>query len=463
VAISWGSTDKNLRVGIDTEVLSITATSVSVRFHFWVGADPGGWGWNDDQALKITGSGGSKTVNFHKGNGDQKVATRTLSASRGSSSGPTWTVSAVISGAFNGATPSKSASYTVPAKNAGPPLPPTASSIKTVAGSVTSSSGEVQWGNSADNNGSVVDQFRVILATTGGFSNIIRTVTTESHSQQFTGLDRASSYYFRVACHNSQGWGGYSSAERSFTTHPTVPSVVPRNSPSSITASSASLTWEFPSDDGGRSIDEWLVMWRKVGTSTWSEAGSLDREHTVTGLDPATEYEWKVQAKNSVGYSVLQDPGFNWTTSTTLPSAPTRPGTAPGLDSCTVFWVTPASNGSTITGYQIQYSLTSTFGSPTTVDVGLVLNTTLTGLATDTQHYVRVRAKTSGSPGAWSPAASFSTDVDPVPYPVIKYWDGTDWVRLDPVNYWDGTDFLEVSNVKYWNGSAFVDLLMAPY
>lgn len=461
MAIDWGTTEKNLRVGIDREILSITATGVSVRFHFWVGGDPEAYGWNDDMTLKITGSGGGHTVNFHKSTGNQKVYSRTLSASRSLSGGPTWSVTGTISGAFNGATPSQSDSYTVPAKSVQPPNPPWGPGIDVNRGSTTAG---ISWGLSTDNNGAAVEQWRIQVGRNSSFSNLEHDAFTSAgvRNDFVSGLTRATDYYIRVKGRNSAGWGDWSST-KPFTTLPTVPGVVAGRSVGSITSTGATLSWNAPSDTGGRTVEGYLVSWRTASGGAWTEAFQSGTSRVLTGLEPATQYEFKVQARNSVGDGPLQDTGQPWTTSTSLPSAPGRPGVAPSTTSCAVFWATPASNGSTITGYQIQYSTTSTFGSPTTVDVGLVTSHTLTGLSSDTGYYVRVRAKTSGSPGAWSPAKSFSTAVDPTPYPVIRIWDGTDWVRLNPINVWDGTDFLEVANVKVWNGTAFVDLLMTPY
>jgi hypothetical protein len=460
VAIDWGNSEGHLRVGIDREILSISATSVSVRFHFWVGgADPDSYAWNDDMTLKITGSGGTATVNFHKSTGTQKVNTRTLTASRSLSGGPTWSVSATISGAYNGATPSQSDSYTVPAKAVQPPNPPWVGGID-VSENVTSAG--ISWGNSTNNNGATVDNSRIQVGGSTAFITPYHDAFEEGRFEFVDGLTRASDYYVRIKMHNSAGWGDWSGTKH-FVTEPSVPGLVAGRSTSSITSVSANMEWAAPTDTGGRSIIDYTLRWRAVGAGTWNEIVQSATNQSVSGLIPGTQYEFQVRARNSVGSGSYQDTSQLFTTTITVPSAPSRPGVAPAATSCAVFWATPAANGSTITGYQVQYSLTSTFGSPTTETVGLVTSHILTGLSTDTGYYVRVRATTSGSPGAWSPAKSFTTDADPTPYPVIRFWDGTDWVRLNPTNYWDGTDFLEVSNVKYWNGTAFVDLLMAPY
>lgn len=459
MAIDWGNTEGNLRVGIDREILSITATSVSVRFHFWVGADPEGFGWNDDMTLRITGSGGTATVNFHKTTGNQKVNTRTLTASRSLSGGPTWSVSASISGAFNGATPSQSDSYTVPAKDIQPPNPPWVSTIDVNAGA---QSATITWGNSTDNNGATVLESRVQVGGSRAFLTPYHDAFEDDRSTFTDGLPKATLLYVRVKMRNSAGWGDWSLVKE-FTTDATKPGLVAGRGSDTITSTGARIFWDAPADDGGRAVDGYQVRYRAVGAGEWTEILQSSLDRTLTGLTPGTQYEFQVRARNSVDYGDYQDTSQLFTTTTTTPAAPSRPGTAPGTTSCAVFWVTPAANGSTITGYEVQRSLTSTFGSPTTVTVGLVNSTTLTGLAADTQYYVRVRATTSGSPGAWSPSASFTTNVNPIPYPVIRFWNGTEWERFNPVNYWNGAEFLEVSNVKYWNGSAFVNLLMAPY
>lgn len=462
MAIEYGDVDNNLRVGIDVEVVTMSATTVTVRFKFYADPEPDSWGWNDGMTLRISGSVGTSSVNFHKSaTNNQLVATRTLSATRRLGGGPAWNVYCSISGAFNGASPYASRQYVVPAKAASPPAPPVSSSIRFE--DLDSDSVRIFWGLTMDSNGDAVDEYHVQVSRSNQFGSISHQNTSPDRDDFASGLTRATDYFVRVRCHNSAGWGNWSGA-KSFTTHATVPSVVPRDAPSLITTDTARLSWSAPSDNGGRPVGDYRVQYRRTTVSDWATRFTEDLHYDLTSLIPGSEYEWKVQARNAVGSSPLQADGFNFTTLVGTPAAPARPD----VDSvqptqARVTWATPSANGGTIEGYQVQRSTTSSFTGATTYTVGLVNNYTMGPLAAATFYYVRVRAVGDTGFGAWSPVKSFSTSGVPVPYPVVKYWNGTTWVRMEPISEWDGTDFVEIAGIKYWNGSTFVDIAAEPY
>lgn len=68
------------------------------------------------------------------------------------------------------------------------------------------------------------------------------------------------------------------------------------------------FNWDDGHSNGGNSIIDYQV-WYDQGTGDWEVLYSnlVEREYTATNLYPATFYEFKVKARNSVGYSDLSE------------------------------------------------------------------------------------------------------------------------------------------------------------
>jgi len=91
-------------------------------------------------------------------------------------------------------------------------------------------------------------------------------------------------------------------AEVTWQTAPNAPSSV---SVSSVTSTSATLTWTKPTDLGGLSaLTGYRILYKESSSSTWSSTGKFGSDtttsRTITGLDPSTEYDFLVAATNAV-------------------------------------------------------------------------------------------------------------------------------------------------------------------
>ena len=169
------------------------------------------------------------------------------------------------------------------------------------------------------------------------------------------------------------------------------------------------MSWTAPSSNGA-SITDYDVQYRACTAtpktcasnptweSSWTEHApnttSTAITATVTGLTNGTAYQVQVRATNSVGVSA-------WSAS------------AKGLG---VSWTAPASNGSSITDYDVQYractatpktcASSPTWGSWTdhTHD-GTGTGTTISGLTNGTAYQVQVQATNGVGDSAWSASA----------------------------------------------------------
>lgn len=77
---------------------------------------------------------------------------------------------------------------------------------------------------------------------------------------------------------------------------------------SDVTNTTAKVKWEKPEDDGGCPIKEYEIEKMDTKTGKWVRVGkvpgdALDTEFQVTGLNPGSEYKFRVTAVNDEGDS----------------------------------------------------------------------------------------------------------------------------------------------------------------
>lgn len=265
-------------------------------------------------------------------------------------------------------------------------------------GGVSSEAVYFTWG-APSGNGESISGYQVQRASNASsFSSRVGTVTTSSSARgyRFGGLNRATTYYFRVRARTEGGYGSWSKV-RSATTKPTVPStprsffVNPRSNGAVV-----GIGWVAPSDNGGRSVSRYeIIRWSSRGSVLQRYSYSGSTTHTeISGLTPGATYLWSMRAINSVGKGGL---------TTRLRRKMNRPPEAPTLSSVEVidgdtaritFWRSGASDGGTpITGYNIIRATNSSFSQG--VVYKKVASTgahTINGLKVGTRYYWYVRA-----------------------------------------------------------------------
>ena len=134
-------------------------------------------------------------------------------------------------------------------------------------------------------------------------------------------------------------------------------------------------------------------------------------------LAPNTTYYYAVRARNSIGAGPWSEVRAV-TTDAGVPNAPVLTVTATGRNSISVSWTVPNTNGTPITGYQLQRWNNETNGDWAAVNGARGMDdntetvtqyTDVTGLSPGTKYYYRIRALTGGTDeaqGAWSTADS---------------------------------------------------------
>ncbi len=178
--------------------------------------------------------------------------------------------------------------------------------------------------------------------------------------------------------------------------------------------SSAGLTWNAPSNDGGSTITGYVIT-PFIGTTAQTpiDVGDVTSD-TVTGLTNGTAYTFTVAATNTSGTGTASAES-NVVTPATVPGAPTNVDATAGNASATLTWDAPASDGgSPVTGYTITPFIGTNAQTP--VDVGDVLTDVVVGLTNGTAYTFTVTATNavgSGSPSAASNSVTPTNAVIP--------------------------------------------------
>jgi len=221
------------------------------------------------------------------------------------------------------------------------------------------------------------------------------TATDSASPYTITGLTNGSEYEVQVRATNERGDGGYSSSTNG--TPATVPGT-PTNLALNLGNTQLTASWVAPTDNGGAVITGYTIRWKLSSASAWTDASVAGSPYTITGLVNGSQYDVQVRANNSQG-SGAYTATLNGTPRT-FASAPAAPTVQSGNALLTVSWVAPDNGGSTITGYTVQWKLTS--ASEYTSQSASGLTATITGLTNGSSYDVRVSAINSAGTGPFS-------------------------------------------------------------
>ncbi len=265
-----------------------------------------------------------------------------------------------------------------------PVIIPSAPSAPTGVTATVNGNGSVSVGWTAADGGSAITSSRVTASPAcSGCSGT--TVSGNGSTATITGLTPGTTYTFTVTNTNALGTSPPSAPSNPILapSKPGAP-IIGTATPGNTTAT---VNWTAPGNTGGIPITGYVVTPYKAGVAQTAQTfNSTATTETVTGLTNLSSYTFTVAAINGIGTGPASAQS-NAVTPAAPPGAPTIGTATAGINSATVTWTAPASNGgAAILGYVVTPYIggtaqtAQTFNSTTTTETvtGLTANTTYT-------------------------------------------------------------------------------------
>jgi hypothetical protein len=237
-------------------------------------------------------------------------------------------------------------------------------------------------------------------------TSVWSSASTTSASFTLNNLTPTTSYEWQVQTVCSFGNSPFSQSVSFVTSTPATCNAPTGMSTSSVTESSALLSWVAAS--GAASYN---VQYRVTGTSLWSSASTTSTSVALNNLISSTPYEWQVQTVCSSGNSSFTSSStFTTATPATCGIPSGLSGTATGASTASLGW--SVVNGASY--YNIQWKETS--ASLWNQQSSTINSLPLSGLNACSAYQFQVQAICAGATSSYSGAVSFTTTGCPLNY-----------------------------------------------
>lgn len=270
---------------------------------------------------------------------------------------------------------------------------------------ITASGAVITWTTDVPSS----SQVQYGATTAYGANTVLDSSLVTSHSQPLSGLQASTLYHFRVWSVDA-GSNVAISGDNTFTTLAavdTTPPVISGVTASNLTSTGAVVTW-ITNEASNTQVDYGTTT--SYGSSTTLNSTPVtSHSQTLGGLASATLYHYRVKSRDAAN-NLATSGDFTFTTTSTLDT------TAPVISNVAAASVT--TTGATVTWTtneaatsQVDYGLTSGYGSSTTLNSTLVTghSQTLSGLTASTTYHYRVRSADGSNNMALSADLTFVT------------------------------------------------------
>ena len=278
----------------------------------------------------------------------------------------------------------------------------------------------VTW-TAPNNGGSIITSYRVntyqghILIKTNYTINYLTNLAaiprfnTVPTSLVVTDLSSGIPHTFTVIATNAVGDSSESSKSAEVIPY-TIPSAPVLSA--TVDNSLVNLNWNDPSNNG-RDISSFIIERSITSATSGFTTNSTENKSTlsksVSSLTNGTTYYFRVYATNLAGNGISSNAVT--VIPRTIPGTPTITSVVAGNGQATVTWTAPASNGSTITSYNV---ISSPAGGTATINFA-TRTATVTSLTNDTTYTFTVTATNA----AGNSPSSTSVSVRPVAGPLV--------------------------------------------
>ncbi len=263
-------------------------------------------------------------------------------------------------------------------------------------------------------------------------------------------------YYFAVTAFDTSGnESGFSNeVSKTLSTADTTPPVISNIAASNVSDDSASISWT--TNEAADSQIEYGTSTSYGTFSTLNTALVTSHSGTLTGLSSETLYYYRVLSRDAAG-NLTTSGGDSFTTAAgpdTVPPAITAVSSGNLSETgVTITWTTDE-----VADTQIEYGTTTSYGSFTALDTGLVTahSQNITGLSAGTTYHFRVLSKDIANNLATSGDNTFTTNTPPgdTDGPVISGINVGD-ISADGASITWTTDEGASSQVEYGTTSAY--------
>ena len=258
--------------------------------------------------------------------------------------------------AVSGATPGEGSWSSVRSAKT-PPALPAAPDLRAAANGENAI--ELSWDPPTDNGGAAISGYELQVSSDGGANySLLASPSALARSYTHSGLKPGDERLYQLRARNSAGWGPVSQSVYAFTVTgvPAAPGLTVRASGST----EIKLTWT-KSDGNGSEINRYELDVSNDGNdwSTLSDSISdNDSEYVHSGLSGGTTKYYRIRAWNGNGagqWSITRSAQ----TDSGGPEAPVLTAMPVSERQIDLSWTEPADNGSSITGYWVERSVSS--------------------------------------------------------------------------------------------------------